>query len=142
MVEAGYSTQLGRHLTTNLLSLNQVDPSIFSEFVRQAGPAGAVTLMNSAMNSTVARQANIPFPYPSFPGSQSVRQALRPYPQDLLDIATGADGGDRSGRSSYHALVLKGEKRYHSGLTFLSSYVFSKRSRSDRIAPMPATDAP
>ena len=47
---------------------------------------------------------------------------------------TGADGGDRSGRSSYHAFVLKGEKRYASGLTFLTSYVFSKTFslRSDR----------
>ena len=46
----------------------------------------------------------------------------------------GADGGDRSGRSGYHAFVLKGEKRYGSGLTFLSLYVFSKTFslRSDR----------
>jgi hypothetical protein len=89
--------------------------------------------MNSRMDSTLARQANIPYPYPSFPGSQSVRQALRPFPQ-YLDINTGADGGDRSGRSSYHAFVLKGEKRYGSGLTFLTSYVFSKTFslRSDR----------
>ena len=42
MVEAGYHAQLGRHLTTNLLSLNQVDPSIFSGFVQRSGPAGAV----------------------------------------------------------------------------------------------------
>jgi hypothetical protein len=89
--------------------------------------------MNSRMDSALARQANIPYPYPSFPASQSVRQALRPFPQ-YLDILTGADGGDRSGRSSYHAFVLKGEKRYGSGLTFLSSYVFSKTFslRSDR----------
>ena len=133
VVEAGYNAQLGRHLTTNLLSLNQVDPEIFYGFVRQHGPAGAINLMNSRMDSTLARQANIPYPYPSFPGSQSVRQALRPYPQ-YLDIVSGSDGGDRSGRSSYHALVLKGEKRYASGLTFLTSYVFSKTFslRSDR----------
>jgi len=133
MVEAGYNAQLGRHLTTNLLSLNQVDPEIFAGFVRQYGPAGAVTLMNSAMSSSVARQAGIPYPYPTFSPDQPVRQALRPYPQ-YLDINTGSDGGDRSGRSSYHALVLRGEKRYSSGLTFLSSYVFSKTMslRSDR----------
>ena len=40
-----------------------------------------------------------------------MRQALRPYPQ-YLDIQTGPDGGERAGRSSYHAFVLKGEKRY------------------------------
>ena len=89
--------------------------------------------MNSAMNSPLARQAGIPFPYPQFAGTQPVRQALRPYPQ-YLDISTGADGGDRSGRSSYHAFVLRGEKRYDTGLTFLTSYVFSKTMslRSDR----------
>jgi hypothetical protein len=133
VVEAGYNAQLGRHLTTNLLSLNQVDPSIFYGFVQQYGAAGAINLMNSRMDSALARQANIPYPYASFPGSQSVRQALRPYPQ-YLDINTGGDGGDRSGRSSYHAFVIKGEKRYASGLTFLTSYVFSKtfNYRSDR----------
>ena len=85
------------------------------------------------MNSTLARQAGIPYPYPQFSGAQPVRQALRPYPQ-YLDINTGADGGDRSGRSSYHAFVLRGEKRYEAGLTFLTSYVFSKTMtlRSDR----------
>ena len=78
-----------------------------------------------AMDSTLARQAGIPYPYPQFSGAQPVRQALRPYPQ-YLDINTGADGGDRSGRSSYHAFVLRGEKRYEAGLTFLTSYVWSK----------------
>jgi hypothetical protein len=133
MVEAGYNAQIGRHLTTNLLSLNQVDPEIFNGFVRQYGPAGAINLMNSRMDSVLARQAGIPYPYPQFSGAQPVRQALRPYPQ-YLDINTGADGGDRSGRSSYHAFVLRGEKRYASGLTFLTSYVFSKTMslRSDR----------
>jgi Carboxypeptidase regulatory-like domain len=133
VVEAGYNAQLGRHLTANLLSLNQIDPEIFYGFVRQYGAAGAINLMNSRMDSSVARQAGIPYPYASFPGSQSVRQALRPYPQ-YLDIVTGADGGDRSGRSNYHAFVLRGEKRYASGLTFLTSYVFSRTVtlRSDR----------
>jgi hypothetical protein len=133
VVEAAYNAQLGRHLTTNLLGLNQVDPAIFQSLVQRYGQAGAINLMNSRMDSTLARDAGIPYPYPTFPGSQSVRQALRPYPQ-YLDINTGADGGDRSGRSSYHAFVLKGEKRYASGLTFLTSYVFSKTFtlRSDR----------
>lgn len=133
VVEAGYNAQLGRHLPSNLLSLNQVDPAIFQGFVQQYGAAGAINLMNSRMDSALARQANIPYPYATFPGSQSVRQALRPYPQ-YLDILTGPDGGERAGRSSYHAFVLKGEKRYAAGLTFLTSYVFSKTFtlRSDR----------
>ena len=142
MVEAGYNAQLGRHLTTNLLSLNQVDPAIFYGFVQQYGPAGAINLMNSRMDSTLARQANIRIRIPASRARSRCAQALRPYPQ-YLDINTGADGGDRSGRSSYHALVLKGEKRYESGLTFLTSHASSRRrSRCGRIAPTPATDAP
>ena len=40
VVEAAYNAQLGRHLTTNLLGLNQVDPAIFQGFVqRTARPA-------------------------------------------------------------------------------------------------------
>jgi carboxypeptidase family protein len=133
VVQAGYNAQLGRHLTANLLSLNQIDPAIFDGFVRQYGAAGAINLMNSRMDSALARQAGIQYPYVGFPDSQPVRQALRPFPQ-YLDINTGPDGGDRSGRSNYHAFVLRGEKRYASGLTFLTSYVFSqtKTLRSDR----------
>ena len=92
VVEAGYNAQLGRHLTANLLSLNQIDPAIFYGFVRQYGAAGAINLMNSRMDSALARQAGIPYPYVGFPDSQSVRQALRPFPQ-YLDINTG--GGRR-----------------------------------------------
>jgi hypothetical protein len=101
--------------------------------VKQYGTAGAINLINSRMDSAVARQAGIAYPNATFPGSQSVRQALRPYPQ-YLDIVTGSDGGDRSGRSNYHAFILRAEKRYDSGLTFLTSYVFSqtKTLRSDR----------
>ena len=97
--------------------------------------------MNSRMDSTLARQANIPYPYPSFPGSQSVRQALRPYPQ-YLDINTGADGGDRSGRSSYHALVLKGEKRARVGPDVPHVARVLEDVLCAPIAPTPATDAP
>ena len=60
VVEAGYNAQLGRHLPTNLLSLNQVDPAIFQGFVQQYGGAGAINLMNSRMDSTLARQAEHP----------------------------------------------------------------------------------
>ena len=34
--------------------------------------------------------------------------------------------GERTGDSTYHAMIVKLDKRYSSGLTLLSSYVFSK----------------
>ena len=52
-------------------------------------------------------------------------QSLRPYPQ-YLNVATGAQGGDKSGHSTYHAFVLKAERRYTGGLTFQWNYTFSK----------------
>jgi hypothetical protein len=55
----------------------------------------------------------------------TIRQSLRPFPQ-FNSINTADDGGDRSGSSNYHAFVLKWEKRYANGLTFLNSYVLSK----------------
>jgi hypothetical protein len=54
-----------------------------------------------------------------------VGQALRPYPQ-YGGINTSGDGGDRSGNSTYHALILKLDKRYSNGLQLLASYVLSK----------------
>src|SRR4051812_17804532 len=57
--------------------------------------------------------------------SATVRQALRPYPQ-FGNIDTAASGGDHSGHSTYHAGMIRLEKRYSSGIHFLTSYVLSK----------------
>ena len=51
---------------------------------------------------------------------------MRPFPH-YGDVATGAAAtGERTGDSSYHAMIMKLDKRYSSGLTLLTSYVFSK----------------
>jgi len=50
---------------------------------------------------------------------------LRPYPQ-YRDINTAAGAGDKSGHSSYHAWIVKLDKRYSNGVTLQGSYVFSK----------------
>ena len=48
-----------------------------------------------------------------------------PIPQ-YTGIDTWSGAGDHSGHSTYHAGIIKLEKRYASGLTFQTSYVFSK----------------
>ena len=87
--------------------------------------------MNSRMDSTLARQANIPYPYrASRARSRSARRsALSLYWTSTPGLTAAIAADDRA-----ITLVLKGEKRYDSGLTFLSSYVFSKTFtlRSDR----------
>ena len=79
--------------------------------------------LTSNINSAQARAANIPIPYPSFPSQRlrTVAQALRPYPQ-YQNIVTGVQNGDKSGHSSYHAMVLKVDRRYSAGLTFNWNY--------------------
>ena len=122
-LEVGYSATLGHHLTTNLVNLNQVNPAVFFGYVSRLGFDSAYSLMSKSVTSAEAVAAGVPIPYAGFTGS--VRQALKPFPQ-YTSINTAGDGGDRSGNSTYHALVIKWEKRYSSGLTFLNSYVLSK----------------
>jgi hypothetical protein len=79
--------------------------------------------MNSNINSAAAIAAGVPKPYASFNGS--VAQALRPFPQ-YTGIDTASGGGDHSGHSTYHAGLIRLEKRYSGGLQLQTSYVFSK----------------
>jgi len=115
----GYSGTKGTHLSSGILNLNQIDP----RFIRQYG----INLLRSGINSPAARAANIPIPYPGF--NSTVQRALQPFPQFQGVFTAGGQPssvGERTGNSSYHALVMKLDKRYSNGLTVLSSYVFSK----------------
>jgi len=123
VASVGYNATMGHHLTTNVVNLNSVDPAIFGQFVSRLGTAGAISLFNSGITSAAAVANGIQRPYPEFNGP--VAQSFRPFPQ-YGTINTGGDGGDRSGNSSYHAMVVTLEKRYSSGLQLLSSYVLSK----------------
>lgn len=124
VVELGYNAQLGRHLVTNQISLNQIDPNIYLRYANTLGGIDAArTMFNRNITDPIAVAAGFVKPYLNFNGT--VRQSLRPFPQ-FNNINTAGDGGDHSGSSTYHALVVKWEKRYSAGLTFLNSYVYSK----------------
>jgi len=86
-------------------------------------------LLNSRIDSPAARAAGLTEPFPGFVqlwgSGATVRQAIRPYPQ-FANIDTRSGGGDHSGHSTYHSLMVRFEKRYSKGLQFLTSYVFSK----------------
>ncbi len=74
---------------------------------------GYVGAKGSRLQST--RSYNVPLPGP---GSIDDR---RPYP-DFLGIVWS----EQAASSSYHGLQLKAERRYHNGLTFMSSFTWSK----------------
>lgn len=128
VMEASYNGVMGSHLQSQLLQIDQVDPKYLTAF---GTIAQSTAVLNSKLGSALANAAGVGEPYPGFiaywstHGGATVKQALRPYPQ-YNGIDTYGGGGDHSGHSSYHAGILRFEKRYAAGLTFQTSYVFSK----------------
>ncbi|HYO81850.1 MAG TPA: TonB-dependent receptor [Bryobacteraceae bacterium] len=127
VVEIAYNANIGTHLQTGLLNYNQVPTRYLDQFVQQYGPTQALALLRADIDSPQARAANIPIPYPSFTTQRlrTVAQALRPFPQ-YQNIVTGVQNGDKSGHSSYHAMVLKLDRRFSQGLTMNWNYTLSK----------------
>jgi hypothetical protein len=121
VLELAYNGLLGSHLQDNILNYDQLNPS----YLQQYGPA----LLTQRFDSPAAKSAGIVAPYPNFGkdwgSGATVARALRPYPQ-YQSIDTFNGGGDHSGHSTYHAAVIRLEKRYAQGLILQSSYVFSK----------------
>ena len=129
-IELNYNGSRGTHLQANLLNPNQVPLSVVNDLIARFGTAQAITLLNSQITSSTAVAAGITPPYPSFTNpnvqtNRSVAQALRPFPQ-YQTINLTASGGDKTGRSMYHAGIVKLTQRTHHGLTFQGSYVFSR----------------
>ncbi len=125
VVEAGYSAMVGTHLIANLLNYNQIDVSRLPENLNIFTAAGR-NLLNTAFNNrnNLLALNGYSKPYPEFPDTFTLARALRPYPQ-YNNINTGS-GGDHSGHSSYHSLIVKVTRRYSSDLMIDSSYVLSK----------------
>ena len=129
-LEVDYNGSKGTNLQANLLNLNQVPLSVVNDLIARFGAAGAVSLLNSQITSAAAVAAGITPPYPNFTNpavqtNRSVAQALRPFPQ-YATINTTDSGGDKTGRSMYHAGVLKLTQRLTKGFLFQGSYTYSR----------------
>jgi hypothetical protein len=129
ILEADYNAVVGAHLQSGVVNINQVPMSAVNQLIQRYGATQATNLLNSNVTSPQAVAAGIRIPYASFTTSaqrsQTVAQALRPYPQ-YLTIDTSQSGGDKSGHSSYHAAVVKLNRRFAGGLMLQWSYAFSK----------------
>ncbi len=110
LLDLGYVGQRGVALPSGLENLNQVDFKYLS----------LGNTLNADINSAAARAAGIGLPYPGFMGS--VSQSLRPYPQytDIRNLY------EPIGWSVYHAMQMRLQKRYSSGVSFLGAYTLSK----------------
>ena len=129
-IELDYNGSKGSNLQANLLNINQVPLSAMNDLISRFGVANAITLMNSQANSPAAVAAGIKIPYENFTNpavqtNRSVAQALRAYPQ-YSTINTTNSGGDKTGRSMYHAGVVKLTQRMTGGFLFQGSYTYSK----------------
>ena len=127
VLELGYNATVGAHLQTGLLNLNQVPTAAMNSLISQYGGTQAFNILRADINSAVARAANIPIPYANFTTQtpRTANQALRPFPQ-YQNISTGVQNGDKSGHSSYHAMIVKVDRRMSRSFSGQWSYVFSK----------------
>jgi hypothetical protein len=118
LLDAAYIGIKGTRLGTNLINLNQVNPSYLS----------LGSLLALAASSAQAQAAGIVLPYAGFSGS--VAQALRPYPQylNIQDLA------NPNGNSTYNSLQVKAQKRLSYGLTVIAAYTWAKSLSDGEIA--------
>ncbi len=128
-LEVGYNANVGTHLQSGNLNLNQVPTATMNSLVSRFGATQALALMRLDITNAQVVSAGFTPPFPTFKalwgGNATLAQALRPYPQ-YSSINTGVQNGDKSGHSSYHAMVIKADRRFSKDLTFQWSYVLSK----------------
>jgi carboxypeptidase family protein len=129
-VDLEYNGVYGSDLQAGLLNPNQVPMAVVNDLIARFGPIGARDLLNSNITSAAAVAAGIRPPYPNFTNasvqrSRTVAQALRPYPQ-YLAVNAQSGGGDKTGRSHYHAGVLKVNQRLSHGIALQASYTYSR----------------
>ncbi len=110
LIDVAYQGNRGRRLNSTI-DLNQLPTSLLNQG----------TLLQGRIDSPAAAAAGFRAPFADFPGTMSVAQALRPYPQ-YLSVSSLFAG---YGRSWYDALQAKVERRFGS-YQLLVNYTFSK----------------
>ncbi len=120
-VSVAYVGSKGTHLPALNVIPNQVNPSFLplgNELTMNATCLSAGTCPNSIA-------AGVTLPYPTFKGN--INQILRPFPQyGDFNQEDNSFTPDRSGNATYHAMQVRVDKRFASGLSFLVAYTVSK----------------
>ena len=114
MLDVSYIGNRGSRLNHHFSTLG-VDSNMNLPDVLNLGTA----VLQSNINSDLARQAGIQSPYPGFNGN--VAQALRKYPQYQNIEWRGVPNG----KSQYHALEVVLERRFSQGLQARVGYTYS-----------------
>jgi hypothetical protein len=119
ILSVGYIGSHGTRLRSALAQINDLNPKYFT-----LGSCLTLTLNNTA--GTPCSSVTAPFTQFNslYGGGATVAQALRPFPQ-YQNINTDCCL-ENLGQSTYNALLVKVERRFHNGLNLLASYTFSK----------------
>src|SRR5215475_4910871 len=117
VLRASFHANYGIKIFQSGINYNQLDPKYFAIYGSLlTSPISAV------INNPVVVASGFKLPYPNFPQTLQLQQALRPFPQ-----YSGFDSvASQTGHTTYNALEVNFQKRYSKGLWLMSSYTFSK----------------
>ena len=114
VARVSYHANIGNKLLKTI-TMNQLDPKYWSIYG---------TLLGRRLDDPLVIATGFKPPYPGYPTSRQLQQALRPFPQ--YDNINTSAGGMNDGHMTYHALEASYEHRFNHGLYMLASYTFCK----------------
>lgn len=130
VVEASYVANRGTWWSAQgLTAFNEISEGVLAKYGIKVGDTADRALLISQMGNLSAAQRStlaakgVVTPWSGFPGTQTVRQSLRPFPQYNNAINPTVAP---LGKTWYDALQLTITKRYSHGLTVNGNYTYSK----------------
>jgi hypothetical protein len=125
LVEATYVGNRGAYWNAgNLIAPNAITPQNLAAYGLSLNNPKDLQILAAPLLSPIAISAGFGPPYPGFPLSATVAQAIRPYPQfgSLTNWHYVPDGD-----TWYESLQTKATKRFSHGLEFGSAFTWAKQ---------------